>query len=448
MIGFVTLLLGLVVGAHTIEVSVSGPVARVELLLDGVKAGERASPPWRIPIDLGAALAPHELVAQAFDAEGKPLASTTQWINLPRPQAEVEVVLETPPNGQPAAARLAWQSFDNSPPSEIELKLDNTPLALDANQRAPLPSIDMRLSHVLSAELQFGPGVVGRRDVVLGGSYGSELATELTAVPLRVQGKATKELPPSALQGRLAARGEALTVAAVEEGPAKVLVVSAVGPTSLFDRFFPDLLASRAEMRFDDDTRVSFVSPGARRVAGPVVNVELFDMTRDFERKDGGLPFLVAMSAFQLWRGVPTPRVVDAVAVAGLRAAAENRRRAVVLLLSDSLPGRESDASRFTAQQVRSYLGAIGVPLHVWNATGSQTDPLAKVWGEAEDVSTLLKLRRAYDKLNEDLASQRIALVEGRHLLRAVELKPGDAAVQTLGGGAEAPAIPPSWHRP
>jgi hypothetical protein len=464
MIAFVTLLLGLVTGVYPIEVTVGGPVARVEILLDSVKAAEISAPPWRSTVDLGSGLQPHELVARALDAAGKTLASTEQWVNLPRPKAEVEIVLESRPDGQPAAARLTWQSFDNSAPTAIQLTLDDRPLAIDAGRRAALPKIDLAQTHVLSAELHFGGGIVGRRDVVLGGSYGSQMATELTAIPLRVQSRARKDLQPAALQGRLTSGGEALAVAAVEEGPAKVLVVSVPGPGPVRERLIPAivqignqiqppepdgrdrtaLLGSRTEMRFDEDTRVRFVVPVARRVAGPSIAAELFDTTREFGREDGGLLFLLATSTPAFGRGAPAPQVAEAVAVAGLLAAAENRRRAVVLLLADS----DTDASRYTAQQVRSFLDAIRVPLHVWNLRGSRANAVSAVWGGAEDVSTLPRLRSAFDKLTDDLESQRIALVEGRHLPRAVALKPGDAAVQLLGTGADSPAKPPAGNRP
>jgi len=463
MITFVTLLLGLVVGVQPIEVAVSGPVAKVEIHLDGVKAGEVSAPPWRASVDLGAALEPHELVARALDAEGKPLASVAQWINLPRPKAEVEIVLENRPDGQPAAARLTWQSSDNSPPSAIALTLDDIPLVLGADRRASLPKLDLAESHILSAELRFGAGIVGRRDVVLGGSYGSQLATELTAVPLRVQGAARKGLAPAALQGRLAARGETLTVAAVEEGPAKVLVVSAVSPARVRERFFPAISSmayqsqqrqietfnglgfrsSRTEMRLDEDTRVRFVAPAPRWIAGPSVTAEVFDTTRDFERKDGGMLFLLA-GIPELAPNAPARRIADAVAVAGLLAAGENRRRAVVVVLSD----QDEDASRFAAQQVKSYLAAMRVPIYVWNPLGDKAKAMAATWGGAEDVSSISKMRRALDKLKEDLASQRIIWVEGRHLPRAVELKPGDASVQPLVAGADAAANPAAGRRP
>ncbi|HEY0555325.1 MAG TPA: hypothetical protein VGG20_13760, partial [Thermoanaerobaculia bacterium] len=63
MIAFVTLLLGLISGVYPIEVKVSGPVAAVELSLDGGTPERIEAPPWVGRVDLGSGLLPHQLVA-------------------------------------------------------------------------------------------------------------------------------------------------------------------------------------------------------------------------------------------------------------------------------------------------------------------------------------------------------------------------------------------------
>ena len=74
MISFATLLLGLLMGPRSVELTVGGPVARVELLLDGASVAVLSSPPWAHDVDFGPRPEPHELVAVALDAEGKELA--------------------------------------------------------------------------------------------------------------------------------------------------------------------------------------------------------------------------------------------------------------------------------------------------------------------------------------------------------------------------------------
>lgn len=130
MIAFVTLLLGLISGIYPIEVTVSGPVAIVEFQLDGAQAGRLAGPPWVARIDLGTDLRPHELIARALDAEGKEIARVSQWLNLPRPVAEVEIVLENGQGGVPKAAVLTWQIVNGVKPTSIGLNLDGLPLTV------------------------------------------------------------------------------------------------------------------------------------------------------------------------------------------------------------------------------------------------------------------------------------------------------------------------------
>jgi hypothetical protein len=445
MIAFVTLLLGLISGVYPIEVTVSGPVAKVEFLIDGTVAGATAFPPWKTFVDLGQTLEPHELVARSLDASGREIARAAQWINLPRPPAEVEIVLENGADGKPAHARLTWQSVNSVAPGSITLTFDGNPLTLDGERRAALPRHDLNKPHILSAEVWFGPGVVGQQDIVFGGVYG-EIDKALTAVPVRLRGRGAA-LTPSALQGRLIAHGQPLNVVDVERGPGKVVVVNVPGSNRLYDRFFwtrgrvelgrgsgsiasvpPALAGMRTEMRFDQETALRLLSPAARRYEGSGVASELFDSSRDFTPQDGGLLWLLARSSIDTGANPGIPRIADAVAVAGLQAAVGNGRRAVILLLSDG----EEDASRYDAAIVRRYLAAIRVPLHVWSLYGPKA-PGVERWGGAEDISTIQKLYRAFEKVESDLGSQRIAWVEGRHMPQTVAITPGAGGIETTG---------------
>lgn len=264
MIAFLTLLLGLISGSVPIEVTTGGPVDRVVLLVDGIPGGTITSPPWRTQVDLGDLLEPHVLTARALDANGVEIARTEQWINLPRPPAEVEVVLEKGPAGTPIAARLTWQSVNGALPGRSFLALDGKLLALDPQGRAPLPKLNLKGLHVLSAEAWFGPGISGHRDVVFGGEYGGEVSTELTAVPVKISRSTAGGLSAARLQGRFQSAGQPLTVAAVEEGPARVLVVNVPGPSRIYKQILatPELLeSSKTEMSFDKETEVRLLSP-------------------------------------------------------------------------------------------------------------------------------------------------------------------------------------------
>jgi hypothetical protein len=426
MIAFVTLLLGLISGVYPLEVTVGGPVAAVEYILDGVQVARLEGPPWTAPVNLGPDLRPRVLTAVALDAEGKEIARATQWINLPRPPAEVEIVLENGPEG-PVAAHLTWQSVSGVQPVSVGLTLDGDPLVFEGTvgaARAPLPSRDLKSLHVLSAELWFPPGVTARKDVVFGGEYGSEVSTELTAVPVRVEkGGSLPEL--ERMQGWFSAESQPLTAVAIEDGPGKAVFVQVPAGSTVLREIFPgqrrksiDLFKN--ELRLGKDDRVRFLSLAPSAFRESRVPSQLFDMSTELAPKDGGvLWFLTKQKTLFKNPEKEGLRIADAVAVAGLQAAAENHRRAVVLVVGSETP----DASRYDPVTVRRYLESIRVPLYVWSLYGTDA-PAARAWGQVEDISTLEKLGTAVNRLRADMAAQTIVWVEGRHLPQSITLTP------------------------
>ncbi|HYX23218.1 MAG TPA: hypothetical protein VFC23_03625 [Thermoanaerobaculia bacterium] len=437
MIAFVTLLLGLISGTYPIEVTVGGPVVAVEYQLDGVTVAELKGPPWSAKVDLGSGLQPRELTARALDADGREIARVTQWLNLPRPPAEVEVVLEKGGNGAPRAAQLTWQSVNDVKPLAIGLTLDDKPLVVDGNGRAELPAVDLKSLHVLTAEMSFPPGLLARKDVAFGGEYGSEVSTELTAVPVRVaRGAALPSL--QGLAGWFTAEGRPVPVAAVEEGPGKVIIVRVPRGTEVLDKLMAprrrrNLLPTfRTEMQLGPDDRVRFLSLASSAHRQSRVPSELFDVSQELSRQDGGIFwYLTSLSLATQAPRDSSRRVADAVAVAGLQAAADDHRRAVVLLLD----GDAADGSRYDPATVRRYLESIRVPLFVWSLYGDRS-PAVKAWGGAEDVSSIPALSRAVARLRTELAAQHIVWLDGRHLPQSIALTPAAAR------GVELPTAP------
>jgi hypothetical protein len=432
MIAFVTLLLGLISGIYPIEVNVRGPVAAVDFTLDGAAVGRIDHPPWIARVDLGMDLRPHALVARALDSQGNEISRATQWLNLPRPPAEVDVVLENDGNGVPKAAQLSWQSVNGINPSSIFLTLDGLPLKVDETGRAALPPQDMRALHVLSADLWFPPGVTARRDVAFGGQYGSEVATELTALPVRIRPGASLP-PPAALAGWFTLGSQPLPVAAVEEGTGKVVLVRVPAAEEVLDRLTGKIQRStlpllQHQMRLGAGDRVRFLSLESSHHQGQKISSELFEIGDELTEKDGGMFwYLTNLRLLKEPRGEKR-RISDAVAVAGLQAAAENDPRAVVLVLGREHP----DASRYDAATVRRYLAAIHVPLFVWSLYGPNA-PAARAWGEGvEDISDLPKLKQATARLKEDLAEQRIVWLDGRHLPQEIALGPEAKGVEIV----------------
>ena len=443
-IAFLTLFLGLAMGPQPIELTVTGPVASVELLLDGAPAGRVAGPPWTGQIDFGPSLMPHELVARALDAQGQEIGRARQWVNLPRPSAEVEILLENGAAGRPVAARLTWQSVTGESPSVIGVTFDGKPLALEAGGRVRLPAWDPATGHVLSAELRFAGALTARRDVVFGGPWGDEVSTELTAVPVRP--RSGKELPPAErMEGWFRAGGRPAAVAAVEEGPAELLVVRDLGLRNSLDRLLAggsparptlNMRSSvdqrsdehrRYQMTLDKESTVRFIVPVARSVPGAHLPADLFGQSREIHAREGGLLYLLARF-IPLDEGKPQQqRLADAVAVAGLQTLNGNHRRAVLLVLSE----KPSDASLSDPALVRRYLETIRVPLFVWTLGGPES-PAAAAWKGAEKVAPVGRMRKAFSRLEDDLDSQRIVWIEGRHLPQSIEISAEAAAVLEL----------------
>lgn len=440
-IAFVTLFLGLALGAYPVELAVQGPVASVELLLDGAVVGRIAGEPWKGQVDFGSDLLPHELAARGLDERGQEVVRTRQWVNLPRPAAEVGIVLEGPAE-KPTHVRVSWQSRTGERPVAARVTMDDQTLSLDEAGRSRLPSYDAETPHVLSAELTFPSSVVARRDAVFGGRYGAEVSMELTAVPVRLRHGRMPEAKD--MRGWFQANGQPLTVAAVDEGPGEVLIVRDLGAaadealTKLGDlrtlraltganalTYNPDYL--RYQLVLQKESTVRYVWPRTVSYGEGGLKSELFPQSRAFSGQDGGVHWVLTSIRPNELLGKGPQRLADAVAVAGLQAMGGNRPRAVVLLVGPS----PEDASRYDPATVRRYLAAIRVPLFVWRmGEGPAPAALSAAWGDVEDVSTLPRLSTAFERLKDELASQRIIWVEGTHLPPSIALSPSAAGLE------------------
>lgn len=442
-ISFLTLFFGLLSGPFPVELAVSGPVAAIELTLDGGAAVHLPAPPWKAKLDFGPGLAPHRIVARALDAKGHELARAEEWANLPHPAAKAQIVLEGEKAGPPKAARVAWTNVQGETLASMSLIFDGRPLKVDTEGRAALPAHNLQSLHILAAEVRFTPERTVRADAAYGGQFGSEVATELTAVPLHL--RRGRLPPPGKLAGWLTEGGRPLAVAAVEEGPAQLFVVRVPSPQEMARK-----LGSKGtppedfEMRLDKEDRVRFLQSSPDRVAGSDEARDLFSLSGAYTALEGGLPWLLRRAGAN---GEPSPegaaetpspeakRIADAVAVAGLEVTTENRRRAVLLVLS----GDERDASGYDAAAVRRYLAALRVPLFVWTLGKPAPGSFAASWGPTEDVSAVKNLYHAFEDLRTELRSQRIVLVEGRHLPQSITLTAAAQGVELAGGGGGNP---------
>ncbi len=426
MIEFVSLFLGLVTGVYPVEVSVADPVAAVEIFLDGRPAGTLEGEPWKLDCDFGAALLPHELLAVARGGEGEELGRVRQWLNVPRPRAEARFTfLERDVVG------LTWQALDFDRPRRVNLFFDGAPLEARVPERIALPDHDRQI-HFLRAELQFSDAVEAQAELVFGGRFGEQVTSELTAVPVVSRRRGVPK--PKAMDGWLETRGgprdagpRPLRVAAVERAPANLVVVRELAGSNLGAlkglagvrrTHSGSMVEVPVGMRPFD--RLRFVYPAAGARERPETKaLLLMKSSRDVAGIGDGTLLTALTAAFDKQLEIPAPaqRLADAVAVAGLNAAAGDRPRAVLLIAT----GESRDTSQLSAAAARAYLRAIRVPLVVWNPSPGRTDRLA-AWGEIEEVSSLQRMAEAIGKLRQALDSQLMVWVEGGHLPNRVEV--------------------------
>ena len=427
MISFASLFVGLVLGLVDVQLLAGEGVDRVGLFLDGRPVAELREP-FETSLDLGCEPAPHELVAVAYDAHGTELDRARQWINRPRAAAEASLVLEEGHGGRGRVARLTWRALVGETPDSVAVSLDGVPVPVSDPSRIELPPFEPSRVHVLRVVLDFGKGVSAATELVFGGSAKAGAQTELTAVAVALEKGAT--LPEAGdLAGWFEGDGSLLDVAAVESGGADVVFVAegsagqelrrGLEATTYSRRRQPIVRQPLAGRDPDEDVRLCFLWPVARTTpqAGMVANV--YPMTRWFSRGRLSVDRIVGEKLDWPSWDREVQRIADAVAVAGLTAARDGRRRAVVLLLG---PGAK-DGSRLSPDETARFLARLGVPLHVWSI-GGRRSPEAVRWGDGKAVLVDRGIGRELEKLLELLDRQRVVWVEGAHLPQVVSLTP------------------------
>ncbi len=425
MIEFVSLLFGLVTNVHLVEMNATGPVAELELRLDGNTVEVLRSPPWLFQCDFGEKLEPHELVAVARDAGGRELDLARQWVNI-RQQSDAEAVLVFTggDHGQPREVSLVWESIGQRQPQSIELEFDGRPLAVRDPSRVPLPAYDPEAMHFLSATLHFRD-TVSRLEASFGGGRGSEIQTDLTAVVIALdQGVKTPRLDQ--LQGWFLAGGEPVEVHGVEEGEAEVIVVRDPAAQPVLEKVITSVasfgFASLGSKKF-----LSVMSPAAAPLSPTEVTPEMFVWSEPHEVAEEGLLWLSQQDRPRSFAVV----FPNAVALSGMRAHASTRRRAVVLLLGGS-PTRQH---AYSPSNARNYLRLLQVPFFAWSlAEGPHPD-----WPDAEELDPALNLkslRQAIRRLRDTLDAQRIVWLEGSYLPQAIELAPEAKGIRLAGSGS------------
>ncbi len=420
MITFLTLLLGIAVGAHTIEVQVDPAAAFVEFQLDGRTLHSVTKPPWKMVVDLGPPV-PHELVAIARDEGGAELGRAVQLVNVPRQNSEASFTLLPGTGGRGRIARLTFASAFSARPESVELSFDGQTLDPGNLARIRLPDFRPADVHVLRAVLEFKGGSRISTELLVGGvkreapggpeTMRGETEAELTAVPAVFKGRPPKE---SEMDGWFLANGEPAHVEAVEESPGEIVVVKDenAGPwiAQLRDHGLQRLVYTSPLRKGPAPALLLAGDPQARGL-GP--GYDVFLRSPDYRRAVDVRRLLIDV-------GPPDysgpPRLGDAVGVAALSAAAGNRPRAVVLLVAGP-----DDESATPVAWTRGLLRALRVPLFVWAKNRRMADP---AWGNVEVVSTGGDVPGAVKKVTKAVEAQRIVWLEGRHLPQSISLSP------------------------
>jgi len=433
---FVTLFLSLTTGLQPVEVTVNGPVAVVEIRIDGETVGEMRRPPWGMRCDFGS-LRPIVLEAVAFDTEGIERARARQVVNLPRAPVETAIALERGEDGQPHAARLISDSGQGLERISFHVTLDGETLEVTDPDHFNLPPSDVEELHFLSARVDYTQGVVSHAEVSFGGPWAGETSTELTAVPL-LRSKKGKRLNVGALEGCVLVGGREATVMAVEGAPAiLVIVVDRTAEEtlrSIYDRRLAVGTYADAPSRLSPEGKIkdTLIEMRDLRPSSPKLRListipqstgsrrgmlDLFPMSPPALLSRDAVMWLLANPGVMPKNSGPQ-QVADAVAVAGLAAAGSASPRAVLLVLGSD-PDRDS---RDAPENVRGYLESVNVPLFVWQTSAGDR---FKEWGECTEVTTAGAANGALRRLIKHLDRQTIVWLDGAHLPNQIELKPG-----------------------
>jgi hypothetical protein len=428
-----------------IELAVDHRVESVELRLDGRTIEVLHGEPWVFECDFGRALLPHHLEAIARDGEGREIDRALQRVNLPREAAEATLKLQGGENGY-TGAELTWRAADESEPQEIQVRFDGELLAVEGN-RVSLPPHDRKQVHVLAAEVLFHDQMRAQVEVAFGGEYGEEVSTELTAVPLVLDG--AKALPAAAeVESWLRIGGQPSRVVAVERGPREVVLVrddastvtlrslgrqtSGTGP-----RRTQSASRMSAGLALKDTLRLIGTHPTLVPVKGGG-STALFPQSANVNGHNSGLGWALTNLFFRPSGSEEGAELLaEAVSVAGLCAAASNRARGVILVRSTESP--PPPAGSLEPANVRGFLAALRVPLFYW-IVGPAREGGADAWGDAVPVRGWGGVHGAVGDLIEALRPQFLVWVGGLHRPSDVTLAPDAPAGLRLAGADSAVA--------
>ena len=439
MITFAFLFLGLILGVHEVELEVEGNVAGIQLLLDGEEVGRLQGEPWRLEIDFGPRLQPHNLQAVAFDASGGELQHIRQLINLPRQRAETSLILEGEDPTHPDKARVVWQHIEYPTAESVSFRLNGESIPLTGVDEVRLPAYDPATIQVIDVDVRFADKTRYKAELTFGGQTMFGADTELTGFALL----SSRRTPPGLrdLEGRFRSGEEPLRVVGVEKSPARIVMVvdqTAIPSLRRLGRYGSNLTSPRTALREGEE--LVFLFPEVKIVETSEVPARLFSMTQEFTVRDGSsIPWILTRVRAPEAEPQPYRRISDAIAVAGIQAAQGNRPRAVVLVLGD----RIDDTSAYGADEVKRFIRDLRVPLFIWwtgrisgdNVVSESRRRLTQQtpWGPADDISSVTRFTQATSKVRAELDSQIVVWIEGSYLPNEIHLAKGVRGIKPAG---------------
>lgn len=421
MIEFLTLLLGITVGTLPVELAVSGPVAAVELRLDNQVLERREQAPWVFPCDFGEELRPHQLVAVAFDSEGREVDRKTQWVNFSGKNRDAVLALLSNPDGIPRRGRVVWRSALQRKPVAIRVTLDGQPLEVDSQGHFELPMDTLAATHFLEAEVEFSREESITTEAIFGTARREEILAALTLIP--VVAPAGLELPPlEEMAGWVKVGENEVPVSSTQTSGGSVILVrdQSVGPAlDGLRRQRRERVFAQAGKIFEPGQKAAFIltshlpndPAGAFRTASP----------KDAQIQSGlwsllfhNAPKINYPSRQRLWL---------ALSLAGIKAASTQEPRAVILVMSR----RPRDSSPIEFEQAWRFLRHLRVPLFVW-APDSKTFKYLKTAASERTYYGADGLLELFAEVQDSLARQRMIWLEGEFLPSDVTLTEPAAA--------------------
>jgi len=416
-----TILLGLLIGVHPIELIVEEPVVRVRVLLDDREIAVLDSPPWKFDCDLGPELRPYELSVVGFDTEGKVVDRDRVGINLPRrldndvDDAQIHLLSE-PGSEYPTAVRIDWNSLQNTKVTEFEMSLNGVAIETGSLGWTPLPRYSAAEIQFLQVRLGFGNKNELRLERAFGGGIPpDQAAAALTGIPVSLANR--KNEPDVAdLEGHFTVGAVPARVRTIETGKAEIYILAAPRTTPLpwGPGFLPDSLGKRpANNPLIHKLVVPFPIDRGLGREGKGILFPIFDL----EVPNHQVALRIAGTHVEHVTQVPKAYVTDAIAVAGRLASGSGNRRAVVIFLGPEV----KDESAHSIETVRRYLKEIHVPLYVWSTKFGDTE-----WGPARRVDTIVAMNGGLRNVWKELSAQRIVWLDGAVPIHRVEIGESD----------------------